>query len=74
LIRRRLVVDEACRGQGIGHLLIRQAEQWAWEQGSSTMCVRSNAIRKGAHAFYERAGYENIKTSLTFRKTLRDDG
>jgi len=69
-----LVVDEACRGQGVGRLLVQQAERWAWEQGSGTMYVRSNVVREGAHAFYERAGYENIKTSLTFRKTLRDDG
>jgi GNAT superfamily N-acetyltransferase len=68
-----LVVDEACRGRGIGRLLIRQIEQWAREKGCDTIYVRSNIIRERAHVFYQDLGYENIKTSLTFRKTLWDD-
>ena len=67
-----LVVDEACRGQGIGRLLIRQVEQWVGEKGCDTIYVRSNIIRERAHVFYWELGYENIKTSLTFRKMLRD--
>ena len=67
-----LVVDEACRGQGIGRLLIRQIEQWVGEKGCDTIYVRSNIICEGAHVFYQELGYENIKTSLTFRKMLRD--
>ncbi|MBN1814154.1 MAG: GNAT family N-acetyltransferase [Anaerolineae bacterium] len=69
-----LVVDEACRGRGIGRLLVRQIEQWVREQGCSTIYVRSNIIREGAHVFYQSLGYENIKTSLTFRKRLGYDG
>jgi GNAT superfamily N-acetyltransferase len=65
-----LVVDEPYRQRGIGHLLVQQVEQWARERGCDTVYVRSNVVRKGAHAFYEGLGYENIKTSLTFRKTL----
>jgi hypothetical protein len=34
--------------------------------------VRSNIIRERAHGFYQELGYENIKTSLKFRKMLRD--
>jgi GNAT superfamily N-acetyltransferase len=67
-----LVVDEACRGQGIGRLLIRQIEQWVGEKGCDAIYVRSNIIRERAHGFYQELGYENIKTSLTFRKMLRD--
>jgi len=69
-----LVVDEACRDRGIGHLLIQQAEQWMRERDCDTAYVRSNIVRERAHSFYEELGYENIKTSLTFRKMLRDDG
>lgn len=65
-----VVVDEACRGRGIGRLLIRQIERWVRERGCDTIYVRSNIIRERAHGFYERLGYENIKTSLTFRKVL----
>ena len=67
-----LVVDEACRGQGIGRLLIRQIEQWVGEKGCDAIYVRSNIIRERAHGFYQELGYENIKTSLTFCKMLRD--
>ncbi len=65
-----LVVDEACRGREIGRLLIQQIEQWVREKGCDTIYVRSNIIRERAHGFYKGLGYENIKTSLTFRKAL----
>jgi GNAT superfamily N-acetyltransferase len=65
-----LVVDEAYRGSGIGSLLMRQAEQWARENGCLLVYLRSNAIRENAHRFYESIGYGNIKTSYTFRKEL----
>jgi GNAT superfamily N-acetyltransferase len=68
-----LVVDEACRGQGIGQRLLQQAEQWARERGYLAVCVRSNVIRKDAHRFYERLGYGTIKTQRVFRYVLPDD-
>lgn len=68
-----LVVDDACRGQGIGRLLIQKIERWVCEKGCDTIYVRSNIIRERAHGFYQGLGYENIKTSLTFRKLLRED-
>jgi len=51
-------------------MLMAQAERWAQEKGCQAVLLRSNAIREGAHAFYEGIGYENIKTSKTFRKAL----
>jgi len=65
-----LVVAEGHRRCGVGRLLMQQAEQWAREKGCWAVCLRSNVIRTDAHAFYERIGYSNIKTSLTFRKVL----
>ncbi len=65
-----LVVDEAVRSRGIGHILMEKAEHWAKEQGCRAVRLRSNAVRLRAHAFYERLGYEGIKTSRVFRKTL----
>jgi ribosomal protein S18 acetylase RimI-like enzyme len=69
-----LVVDEVCRGRGIGRLLTQASEQWMQERGCSTVYVRSDVIREQAHRFYEGLGYENIKTSLTFCKKLGDGG
>ena len=65
-----LVVDERFHGRGLGRRLMRAAERWAGERGCRAVLLRSNVVREGAHRFYERIGYENVKTSLTFRKAL----
>jgi GNAT superfamily N-acetyltransferase len=65
-----LVVDEEHHRRGIGQLLMEQAERWASEKGCQAVYLRSNVIREGAHAFYERIGYTNIKQSKVFRKIL----
>jgi predicted N-acetyltransferase YhbS len=65
-----LVVDEYCRGRGIGQALMSAAERWAIEQGYRMVTLRSNVKRLRAHAFYERLGYETIKTSKSFCKIL----
>ena len=65
-----LVVDENCRRWGAGRLLMGRAEEWAREKGCWAIHLRSNVIRKGAHAFYGALGYHNYKTQLAFRKVL----
>ncbi len=64
-----LVVDEAVRRSGAGQRLMQAAEQWAREHQCWAMYLRSNIIRKEAHRFYERIGYELV-TSSVFRKRL----
>lgn len=64
-----MVVDEGHRSQGIGAALVLAAERWTEAHGCRKMRVRSNAVRKDAHRFYERAGFRMTKTSLTFEKT-----
>jgi GNAT superfamily N-acetyltransferase len=65
-----LIVDEDYRHCGVGRLLMQQAEQWAREKGCWTVYLRSNVVRKDAHAFYEGIGYSNVKASMSFRKAL----
>lgn len=65
-----LVVEESCRSQGIGRLLMARAEEWARQKGCAAVTLRSNVIRERAHAFYERLGYQLIKTQKSFRKML----
>ncbi|MDY7077162.1 MAG: GNAT family N-acetyltransferase [Chloroflexota bacterium] len=65
-----LVVDETCRRCGIGRLLMQYAEEWACGQGCWAVHLRSNVVRKGAHAFYEKIGYNVIKTQVAFRNVL----
>jgi GNAT superfamily N-acetyltransferase len=66
-----LVVEENARQRGIGRQLMQRAEVWTVAQGYAVLRLRSGLHRTDAHAFYQRIGYELIKTAHTFRKTLR---
>ncbi len=65
-----LVVDQGCRGRGVGHALLYAAERWAVTRGYPGLCVRSNVVRLDAHRFYEQAGYKRIKSQHVFWKLL----
>jgi len=65
-----LVVTEHARSAGIGRQLLEAGEAWARERNIPTMQVRSRMSRERAHRFYEREGYEQVKTSGVFRKPL----
>ena len=65
-----LVVDESHRHCGIGRLLMQQAERWGREKGCWAVYLRSHVVCKDAHAFYKGIGYNNVKTSMVFRKAL----
>ncbi len=65
-----LVVSERKRGRGIGRKLVHAAEQWAHDRGAAEIVVSSNITRSLAHVFYERLGYQKIKTQHVFSKTL----
>jgi GNAT superfamily N-acetyltransferase len=65
-----LVVSEHHRRKGIGRLLMARAEEWAREQGCPMVRLWSSSSRTGAHKFYERLGYTNIKTQYSFAKSL----
>lgn len=54
-----LVVDETYRSHGVGRALVEAAEQWARAQGSHRIVVTTALHRAGAHAFYERVGYQH---------------
>jgi GNAT superfamily N-acetyltransferase len=68
-----LVVDDARRGQGIGHLLMAEAEAWAATQGCALVRVWSSDKRAAAHRFYEKLGYTMVKTQHAFAKSLAAD-
>ena len=65
-----LVVDQRVRSLGAGAMLLAAGENWARRRRSTTMSVRSNVLRRRAHGFYLRNGYEHYKTQKAFRKTL----
>jgi len=69
-----LVVDRAHRRQGIGRVLMEDAERWALQHGCSVVRLWSSAGRIHAHQFYERLGYTKIKTQYSFAKLLTPGG
>ncbi len=66
-----IVVDEAARDKGAGRALMLCAEEWARDGGYDRVKLSSGAHRSEAHAFYERIGYTNIRTSYRFEKILK---
>jgi GNAT superfamily N-acetyltransferase len=65
-----LIVDAQARGTGVGKLLVAAAERWARDLGLRVIRVRSNVVRTGAHAFYERLGFRVLKQQVAFIKEL----
>jgi GNAT superfamily N-acetyltransferase len=64
------IVADGQRSKVAGARLLQAAEEWARWKNCQHMSVRSNVIRKAAHAFYERHGFTHYKTQKAFRKRL----
>jgi len=65
-----LAVAADFRRKGIGSALLKQAEEWARENGASSMRLNSGESRKQAHEFYRTQGYTDNKKQLRFIKDL----
>ena len=65
-----LVVCEERRSLGIGKRLCTEVERWSREQGVTTLRVTSRMSREGAHRFYLRDGFRQIKIWAVFEKIL----
>jgi ribosomal protein S18 acetylase RimI-like enzyme len=63
-----LVVDENAQGEGVGRMLVEEAERLLKKAGCEIVEVTSNDKRTAAHAFYRHMGYE--RTSIRFMKKL----
>jgi len=67
-----LVVDDRCRGQGLGRQLVTAVEERAQDAGCVKLEVTSSRRRDRAHAFYQALGYEDLcATSARFIKPLK---
>jgi GNAT superfamily N-acetyltransferase len=56
-----LVVDNSARSKGTGALLLHEAETFARAMGCSHLELSSSEARLRAHAFYERAGFREVR-------------
>lgn len=65
-----LVVDALCRRQGVGARLIDAAATWAAERGIAGLGVTSNVERHESHPFYEKLGFQAVKTQIAYRKGI----
>lgn len=64
-----LNVAEGHRGRGVGRSLVRAVEAWARGTGAGRLSITTGLQRAGAHAFYERLGYEH--TGRRYLKQLQ---
>ena len=62
-----VVVDEHCRGQGIGTSMMRFAMDEARRQRCYKLTLSSNLKRERAHAFYDALGFERHGYSFVVR-------
>ena len=63
-----MVVRSTCRNRGIGRRLLEEAEREARLSGCLRIELESGFPRVGAHAFYEKLGYE--KRAYWFSRSL----
>jgi len=54
-----LVVEESARSGGVGRGLVAACEEFARSRGARRIAVTTALDRGGAHAFYERVGYQH---------------
>ncbi|MFM0466096.1 GNAT family N-acetyltransferase [Paraburkholderia strydomiana] len=52
-----LVVDQECRGNGIGQALLREVERFCLSRNYSKMMLLSSAFRVDAHRFFEQVDF-----------------
>lgn len=63
-----LAVDNDYKRIGIGSALLKQAENWAKENGATGIRLCSGIEREKAHQFYQSQGYEVTKLQKNIKK------
>ena len=63
-----LAVDNDYKRIGIGSALLKQAEDWAKENGAAGIRLCSGVEREKAHQFYQSQGYEMTKLQKNIKK------
>lgn len=59
LVVENVVVDESCRGMGIGRKIFEALDAFALENECGYAMLASSGFRHGAHRFYEAVGFDD---------------
>ncbi len=65
-----LVVDDSARGRGIATALVDAVGEWAVGRGYHGIWLHSRVDRPEAHGFYPALGFDRIKTSHVYYRSL----
>lgn len=65
-----IAVDINYRKLGIGKALVFESKKWAIGMGFSKIILKSGAVRKDAHQFYEKLGFNKTKEQYVFDLNL----
>jgi GNAT superfamily N-acetyltransferase len=69
-----VVVREDARGAGVGTALLEHLQGLALKADCSKLMLSSAATRIGAHAFFERSGFEPSKVAFVkYRRAFAAD-
>jgi GNAT superfamily N-acetyltransferase len=66
LVIEDVIVKDRNRGKGIGRKLMESLDEFAKNKNCAYAVLVSSAFRKGAHQFYEKAGFTD--SVIGFRK------
>jgi GNAT superfamily N-acetyltransferase len=72
VIVQALVVDQNCRGTGVGKKMMNMAERWALDRGFSSVALTSGVSRSDAICFITRSAIKSQRPSHLFRNNLVD--
>ena len=76
---KRMYVDTAWRGKGIGALILKELERWACELRYQSIILETGTIQPDAIRLYEKHGYQVIpnfapyignELSICFKKNI----
>ena len=65
-----LIVHKSYQKKGVGKSLISESEKWTRSKGLTDIRIRSNIIREEAHQYFQRKGFQDLKTQHVFLKQL----
>ncbi len=70
LVVENVIVDNGCRGQGIGRQIFDALDRYAIEHNCEYAILVSSGFRKQAHKFYEAMGYtDDVRGFRKYYKT-----